>query len=66
VPPAHTSRMLMMALTPVTLGTCTHALGTGEPSCVDRSARLFFMLETHEPQGTMGHVTAPEPTSVGR
>jgi hypothetical protein len=56
--PVRTSCRPMMALTPVTLGTCAHALGTGEPSCVGRSARLFFMLESHDPQGAVGHALA--------
>jgi hypothetical protein len=45
------------------LGTCTRALGTGEPGCVDMLARLFFMLETHDPQGVIGHaVVVPKPS----
>jgi hypothetical protein len=52
-----------MALTPVALGTCAHALGTGEPGCVGRPIRLFFMLEAHDPQGAVGHaVVALEPS----
>jgi hypothetical protein len=63
VPPARTSYRPMMALTPTALGTCTRALGTGEPGCVDMLARLFFMLETHDPQGVIGHaVVVPKPS----
>jgi hypothetical protein len=47
-----------MALTPTILGTCACALGTGEPGCVGRSARLFFMHEAHDPQGVAGHAVA--------
>jgi hypothetical protein len=36
------------------------------PSCTGRSARLFFMLESHGPEGPVGHVAAPEPTSAER
>jgi hypothetical protein len=46
VPLAHTSCRPKMALTPTTLGTCAHALGTGEPGCVGRSDSLFFYLRT--------------------
>jgi hypothetical protein len=34
--------------------------------CYNRYARLFFMLEARGPQGVVGHVVAPEPTSAGR
>jgi hypothetical protein len=56
----------MMALTPAILGTCMHVLGTGEPGCVGRPVRLFFMLEARGLEGTEGHVLASEPTSVRR
>jgi hypothetical protein len=49
-----------------TLKTCAYVLGTCVPSCTGMIVRLFFMLEAHGPQGTMGHVSAPEPTSVQR
>jgi hypothetical protein len=45
---------------------CGCALATCVPNCIDRSARFFFMLETHGPQGAVGHVAAPKPTPVGR
>jgi hypothetical protein len=34
--------------------------------CTGRSDRLFFILEARGPQGAVGHVTAPEPTSARR
>jgi hypothetical protein len=54
-----------MTLTWGALETCVRALGTCVPSCTDRSARLFFMLKTHGPQGAVGHVAAPEPAPAG-
>jgi hypothetical protein len=52
-----------MTLASAALGTCVHALGIGEPGCVGRPARLFFMLEAHVPQGATGHAVAtPEPS----
>jgi hypothetical protein len=36
------------------------------PSCIGRTARLFFMLEAHDPQGVVGHVVVLEPTSARR
>jgi hypothetical protein len=42
VVPAHTSGSPIMALASGALETCTPALGTGEPCCTGRSARLFF------------------------
>jgi hypothetical protein len=51
-----------VALTPTALGTCTRALGTGEPSCVGRPPRLFFMLEAHRgPQDTWQDRNSPQP-----
>jgi hypothetical protein len=55
--PIHTSCKPMMTLTSGALETCVHALGTYELSCTGMSARLFFMLEAHDPQRTAGHVT---------
>jgi hypothetical protein len=48
------------------LKTSAHALGICVSSCTGRIARLFFMLETCGPQGAVGYVAAPEPTSAGR
>jgi hypothetical protein len=36
------------------------------PSYTGMIDRLFFMLEARDPQGTVGHVAAPEPISIGR
>jgi hypothetical protein len=55
-----------MAMTPAVLEICVCAFGTGEPDCVGRPARPFFMLEAHGPQRTVGHVAALEPTSAWR
>jgi hypothetical protein len=55
-----------MALMSDALETCTRVLKTCVPSCIGRSARLFFMLDARGPQGAVEHVTAPEPTSAGR
>jgi hypothetical protein len=54
------------ALMSAALLTCARALEICVPSCIGRSARLFFMLETHGPQGAVGHVAVPKPTSVVR
>jgi hypothetical protein len=35
-------------------------------SYTGRSARLFFMLETRDPQGAVGHEAAPEPAPAER
>jgi hypothetical protein len=51
-----------MALTVGALKTCAHALGTCMPTCIDRSAKLFFMLETRGPEGALGHMAALELT----
>jgi hypothetical protein len=50
VVPAHTSGSPIMALASGALETCTPALGTGEPCCTGRSARLFSYLRpvTHK------------------
>jgi hypothetical protein len=64
--PVHTSCMPMIALMLGALKICTHALRKFVASCTDRTARLLFMLESHGPQGAIGHVAAPEPISVGR
>jgi hypothetical protein len=48
----------MMALTSGALETCARALETGVPCCTGRPARLFFMLEARDAQGTAGRVTA--------
>jgi hypothetical protein len=50
-----------MALMSNALETCARALGTGEPYCTGRPARLFFMLEAHDPQGTARRVAAQRP-----
>jgi hypothetical protein len=55
-----------MALTSSALETCVRVLGTCVPSYIGWPARLFFMVEAHGPQGAVGLVAAPEPTSVGR
>jgi hypothetical protein len=42
---------------------CVRALGTCMPSCIDRSARLFFMLETvahRESWDTWKHWSPPQ------
>jgi hypothetical protein len=36
------------------------------PSYTGMPARVFFMLESHDPQGAVGHVAAPKPTSARR
>jgi hypothetical protein len=36
------------------------------PSCIGRSASLFFMLEAHSLKGAAGHMAVPEPTSGRR
>jgi hypothetical protein len=64
--PARTSCKHMMTLILGDLETCTRALGTCVPSCTSRITRLFFMLEARGPQGAVGHVAAPEPTSARR
>jgi hypothetical protein len=61
--PAYTSCRPMMALTSGALEICTRALGTCEPSCIGRTAKLFFMFESCDPQGTVGHVVAQSPPS---
>jgi hypothetical protein len=63
--PTHTSCRPMMALTSGALKTCVRDLETHKPSCIGRSARLFFMLEAHGPQGTAGCVVASEPSRLG-
>jgi hypothetical protein len=50
-----------MALTSGVLETCTRAMETRGPSCIGRSARIFFVLVAHDPQGTMGCVVVSEP-----
>jgi hypothetical protein len=42
------------------------ALETREPSCMPRPARPFFIPEAHGPLRAAGHVTASEPSRVGR
>jgi hypothetical protein len=61
--PSHMSCRPMMALTSGAMETSTRALGTCEPSCTDRPVRLFFMFETHGPQGIVGRVIAQSPPS---
>jgi hypothetical protein len=63
VVPDHMSCMLMMALMSGAFETCTRTLGTGEPCCTGRPARLFFMLEVCDPQRTIGHMAAQSPPS---
>jgi hypothetical protein len=58
---ARTSCRPLMALTSDALEMCAHALGTGRSCCTGRLAWLFFMLEDHGPQGTVGHVAAQSP-----
>jgi hypothetical protein len=41
-------------------------VGNMHPDYVDMSARLFFILEAHGLQGTVGHVVVPESTSARR
>jgi hypothetical protein len=62
--PGCTSYRRMMALNWGALK--TRALGIYVPSCIVRLARLFFMLEAHDPWGPMRHMAASEPTSTGR
>jgi hypothetical protein len=58
-----TSYRPMMTLGSAALGTCVSALETGEPGCVGRFARLFFMLEVHDPHEAVRHVmSASEPS----
>jgi hypothetical protein len=57
-PSTRTSYRPMIALTLATMGTCTRALGIGEPCCVGRPATLFFMLEANRPQEAAGHAVA--------
>jgi hypothetical protein len=64
--PTRMSCKPMMALMSGALETCAHSLGTCVPTCTGRPARSFFMLEAHGPQGAVGQVTAPEPTSAER
>jgi hypothetical protein len=63
--PVRMSCRPMMALMPGALGTCARALETCVSSYTDRAARLFFMLDAHDPQGVAGHVAASEPSSAG-
>jgi hypothetical protein len=51
----------MRALTSGALETCARALGTGEPYYTGRPARLFFMLEACDTEGTVGRRTAWSP-----
>jgi hypothetical protein len=55
----------MMALNSDALKTCMCALETSEPSCLDRPAMFFFMLEARNPQGIAGCVAALEPSRHG-
>jgi hypothetical protein len=50
-----------MTMTSDVLEMCARALGTYEPCRTSRSARLFFMLEACDPQGTAGCVIAQSP-----
>jgi hypothetical protein len=52
----------MIALTSSALKTCACVLGTYKPSCTDRPARLFFILEAHGPQGSRRTRGALEPS----
>jgi hypothetical protein len=56
----------MMTLMLDALETSVCALGTCMPIYTGMSARLFFILEAHGPQGAAGHVATSEPTPVGR
>jgi hypothetical protein len=56
--PARVSCKPMMALTSNALETCARALGSSEPCCTCKSARLFFMLEARCPHRIVGHMTA--------
>jgi hypothetical protein len=56
--PTRTSCRPMMALTSGALETCVRALGTYEPSCTGRPARLFLMFGACGQQGTVGRVVA--------
>jgi hypothetical protein len=47
-----------MPLASGALETYACALGTCGSSCTGRLARLFFILEIHDPQGTVGRVAA--------
>jgi hypothetical protein len=47
----------MMTLTSGVMEMCACVLGPYVPSCIGRPVRRFFILETHGPQGTAGHVT---------
>jgi hypothetical protein len=55
----------MMAPMSDALKTCMCALETSEPSCLDRPAMFFFMLEARSPQGIAGCVAALEPSRHG-
>jgi hypothetical protein len=59
--PTRTSCRPMMALTSGALETCVRALGTYEPSCTGRPARLFLMFGACGQQGTAGCVVAQSP-----
>jgi hypothetical protein len=64
--PARMSYMSMMTLMSDVLEICLRALETYGPNCIVRSARFFFMLEAHGPQGVEGDaVAAPEPSRQG-
>jgi hypothetical protein len=41
-------------------------LETRKPSRIGRSAKPFFILEVCDPQRSVGHVVAPEPSRAGR
>jgi hypothetical protein len=61
-----TSCRPMMALTSNALKICACVLETCEPSCTGRPTRLFFMLETYNPQKITGHaVVVLEPSRQG-
>jgi hypothetical protein len=59
--PVYTSCRSMLALTSGGLETCARVLGIGEHCCTSRPARLFFMLEAHDPQRPAGCVVARSP-----
>jgi hypothetical protein len=61
VVPAHTPGSPIMALASGALETCTPALGTCKPCCTGKSARLFFILEARDSQGTARRVAAQSP-----
>jgi hypothetical protein len=58
---AHMFCRPMMALMSGALKMCVRALGTSEPCRTGRPARLFFVLETHGPQGVVERVGARSP-----